>query len=92
MKTLIIFLFVMNAVHADEYLERSLQLMDQQRADRDAAEMQRYRESMSQPIAPVPVMPIERGSFYNSNRYGSTYYNLNNGVMCQSNQYGASCR
>lgn len=41
--------------------------------------------------APVPVVPIERGSYYQSNQYGSTYSNPTTGVFCQSNRYGSSC-
>lgn len=40
---------------------------------------------------PVPVVPIEPGSYYNSNQYGSTYINPRTGVYCQSNRYSSTC-
>lgn len=43
------------------------------------------------PPAPTPVMPIERGVLYNSNQFGSSYFNSNTGVMCFSNRFGSSC-
>lgn len=49
-----------------------------------------YRPDPSPP-APLPVVPIERGAYYSSNPHGSTYWNINTGVHCQSNSYGTSC-